>query len=179
MIVYFCVLSWFAGPVRKSKLRACVIIVGLAAANVHVWSSLVRDEVVTIRVLDVGQGDGILVSFPNGKHVLFDGGIAGFGQDAGERVILPALRHLGIRRLEAIIASHPHADHVGGLVTVMERVEVGHYLDSGQHFGSATAARIHQLIRDRGIAYHTVAAGDSILGSGRRVRSSFIRDPDS
>jgi competence protein ComEC len=48
----------------------------------------------------------------------------------------------------------------------MERVEVGHYLDSGQHFGSATAARIHQLIRDRGIAYHTVAAGDSILGFG-------------
>lgn len=166
VIAYFCVLSWFAEPVRKSRLCGCVMIVGLTAANVHVWSALVTDEVVTIRVLDVGQGDGILVSFPNGKHVLFDGGIAGFGKDAGEHVILPVLRHLGIRRLEAIIASHPHADHVGGLVTVMERVEVGHYLDSGQHFGSSTAARIHQLIRDQGITYHIVAAGDSILGFG-------------
>ena len=166
VVAYFCALLWVAEPVRKSKLGFWVIVVGLIAANIQVWRSAFVEEVVAVRVLDVGQGDGILVSFPNGKHVLIDGGSAGYGEDAGERVILPALRHLGIRRLEAIIASHPHADHVGGLVTVMERVEVGHYLDSGQYYGSATAERIHQLIRDRGIAYHVVAAGDSLLGLG-------------
>jgi competence protein ComEC len=152
--------------VRSKHLSGCILIVGLCFANYFVWSKFIKTDEVVIRVLDVGQGDGILVTFPNGKNILIDGEIPGFGEDAGERVILPALRYLGIRRLDAVVASHPHADHVGGLVSVLDRVEVAHYLDSGQYYHSWTARRIHCLIEEEGISYHTVAAGDSILGFG-------------
>ena len=166
LVVFACALLAIVESVRTSRWGGVVVLVGLTAANIQVWSSLLPSHHVVMRVLDVGQGDGILISFPNGKHMLVDGGIAGFGEDAGERVVLPALRHLGISRIDVVVASHPHADHVGGLVTVMQKVDVGHYVESGQRYGTWTAGRIRKLIRERGIVRHTVAAGDSISGFG-------------
>jgi competence protein ComEC len=166
--------------VRSHRLAGYVVIAGLACANYSVWASIGDEDHLVVRVLDVGQGDGILISFPKGKNILVDGGIAGYGQDAGERVVLPVLRHLGIRKLDAVIASHPHADHVGGLVTVLDRVEVLNYLDSGQYYHTSTARRIRQLITDHGIRHHVVTAGDSIVGFGEaelivlHPRDSFV-----
>jgi len=92
--------------------------------------------------------------------------VAGYSEDAGERVNIPALRHLEIGRLDAIVASHPHADHVGGPVSVMEQVPVGHYVEPGRYYGSSTASRIHELIGGRGIMRHTVVPGDTLAGFG-------------
>lgn len=172
---FVCALACCVEGIRRSRAAAWVVIAGLASANVHVWSGLSRTDEVVVRVLDVGQGDGILLSFPNGRHILVDAGIGGFGQDAGERVVLPALRHLGISRLDAVVASHPHADHVGGLVSVLGGIEVGHYLESGQYYGSSTAGRIQRLIREHGIRRHVVAAGDTIRGLGEA--SALILHP--
>ena len=81
-------------------------------------------------------------------------------------MLLPFLRYYGVGRIDVIVASHPHSDHIGGLVTLLEKVEVGHYLDSGQIYDSWTAKRLQALIRERGICYHRVAAGDSLVGLG-------------
>ncbi|KFA34504.1 transporter [Xanthomonas vasicola pv. vasculorum NCPPB 206] len=71
-----------------------------------------------VQVLDVGQGLAVLVR--THRHaLLFDTGPAvRDGFDAGERVVLPALRALGVRRLDAIVLSHADADHAGGYVAV-------------------------------------------------------------
>lgn len=71
-----------------------------------------------VQVLDVGQGLAVLVR--THRHaLLFDTGPAvRDGFDAGERVVLPALRALGVRRLEAIVLSHADADHAGGYAAV-------------------------------------------------------------
>lgn len=165
-VVFVCALLILVESVRASRWCSTLVIVGLVAANVSVWRTVIPEDRLIVRVIDVGQGDAILLSFPNGRQMLVDGGIAGFGQDAGDRAILPLLRYLGISRLDAVVASHPHADHVGGLVTILDRVEVGHYLESGQYYGSATAGRIQDLIARRGMGQHVVAAGDTLVGFG-------------
>jgi competence protein ComEC len=79
---------------------------------------------------DVGQGDSILVEFGDGKTLLVDGGNG--RPDAGSWVLAPALRRLGISSLDWVALSHPHADHLGGLASVLDGFPVRQVLDSGQ-----------------------------------------------
>jgi len=77
------------------------------------------DNEIIVAFLDVGQGDSILI-WSRDHAVLIDGGDVG-RQD----VILGYMRRAGIRRLDYVIATHPHRDHIGGLVAVLGRVDVG------------------------------------------------------
>jgi competence protein ComEC len=73
-----------------------------------------------VTVLDVGQGDSILVSFPSGRHLLVDaGGAIASAFDMGGRVVAPALAALGVRRLHAFVMTHPDPDHIGGAPAVL------------------------------------------------------------
>jgi competence protein ComEC len=113
-------------------------------------------------MLDVGQGDAVLLRLTNGSHVLVDAGPKAFGYDAGKRVLVPFLRRQGISRLDAVVLSHPHSDHIGGLEAVMEEVEVNALYEadttiaSRLHYGLRLAARRH------GVPVVTVGRGDNI-----------------
>ena len=89
----------------------------------------------TVTVLDVGQGDSILLQSPSGHTVLIDGGGKSdevpdtMSQDVGETVVLPALRSKGIGKIDVLVLTHPHSDHVGGLVAVVRDEKIGCVLD--------------------------------------------------
>ncbi len=100
------------------------------------------DEVV-LRFLDVGQGDAVLITGPDGRHVLYDGGRTRDGA-------MEHLDALGIDRLELVIASHPHADHIGGLVRVIAELEPALVLDSGLPHTTATYERYLDAIENAG-----------------------------
>jgi competence protein ComEC len=78
-----------------------------------------------IVALDVGLGDAVLVQGESGALLVDGGGAWSRGGDAGRTAVLPALRALGVRRLDLIIATHADLDHRGGLTSVVEGVEVG------------------------------------------------------
>jgi beta-lactamase superfamily II metal-dependent hydrolase len=80
-----------------------------------------------VHFLDVGQGDSALILFPNGAAMLIDGG----ERSEGPRVA-GYLESLGLTSLDVVVATHPHSDHIGGLITVLERFKVGLVVDSGQ-----------------------------------------------
>jgi competence protein ComEC len=78
-----------------------------------------------VTFLDVGQGDSTFVRFPDGRTLLVDAGGSHTGSwDPGTSRVVPFLRSAGVRRLDLVVASHPHPDHVAGLVGVLEAVEV-------------------------------------------------------
>jgi competence protein ComEC len=118
-----------------------------------------------IYALDVGQGDGLLVISPGGKAVLIDGGPAG-ASDA----VLAALQRRNITQLDLAVATHPHADHIGGLRRVLERVPVKNFLDSGQQYASDEYARLLGVIRDRRIRFIPAARGQTFeIDSGVKL----------
>ncbi len=83
-----------------------------------------------VTLLDVGQGLAVLVRTA-GHTLLYDTGPGyGSGTDAGEMVIVPVLRHYGLRRIDTLILSHGDSDHAGGAAAVFEGLEVGRFVSS-------------------------------------------------
>ncbi|MEM1054734.1 MAG: DNA internalization-related competence protein ComEC/Rec2 [Bacteroidota bacterium] len=115
-----------------------------------------------VAFLDVGQGDATVLRFPNGSAMLIDAGVRTASWDNGRTVLEHLARH-GIRRLDAIVATHADADHVGGLPTVLGGTEVGRLVHSGETREDGVWAETQHLADSLGIAQQTVAAGDSLL----------------
>lgn len=107
---------------RLKPWRALCVVTCAAVAALATPSALPRVEVV---VLDVGQGDSILVRLPGRVEVLIDGGGTPFSDfDVGAAVVVPALRALGVDELELVVATHADADHMEGLSAVLREVPV-------------------------------------------------------
>ena len=165
--LYLCAVLLILPETRSGPWGRRLVLMGLSLANLWVWSGVwQRPADLRILVLDVGQGDGIFLRFPNGRTMLVDSGLRAPHVDMGERVLIPFLKAEGINRIDAVVATHPHSDHIGGFVTLLERVEVGWYLDAGQFYDSWTARRIRTLIREKGIRYAAIEAGDRLGGLG-------------
>jgi competence protein ComEC len=108
---------------RSTTLRVGVAL-ALAALLALAPPASVAPAPPRLVVLDVGQGDSALVQGRRGA-VLVDGGPAHDDFDAGARRVLPALRALGVERLDLMIATHADLDHRGGLPAVLRGVSVG------------------------------------------------------
>jgi competence protein ComEC len=108
-----------------------------------------------VTVLDVGQGDSLLIDLPDGRLVLLDGGgFVGSPVDPGRRVILPVLRARRRHRVDLAILSHPHPDHFTCLGSALPELEVGELWDSGQgeaEGAGATYAALIARLRARGV----------------------------
>lgn len=105
---------------RKIFSPISLLVLGVAFLGIWLAFFIPQDEKLKVTYLDVGQGDSALISFPDGKNALIDGGpdkkvLEGLGQN------MPFYK----RKIDIIYLSHPHADHIAGLVHVLNRYEVG------------------------------------------------------
>jgi competence protein ComEC len=108
---------------RWWRTAAALIVAGFLALLLwHPFAPDLRTGQLEMTAIDVGQGDSILVVFPDGKRMLVDGGgIPAFGRqsksqlDIGEDVVAPYLWNRSLRSIDIVVLSHAHEDHIGGL----------------------------------------------------------------
>lgn len=115
-----------------------------------------------LTMLDVGQGDGLIVQAPAGCVALIDGGPAGGGQ-----VVKSYLQALGVSQVDFAIASHYHADHITGMIDAEQgagAVSISAVYDRAQSYSSATYARYADQFGSRRV---TVFEGDSFSLCGQ------------
>jgi competence protein ComEC len=105
----------------------------------------------------VGQGDSILIQFPNGENVLIDGGDTGRGDD-----VVAYLRSRNVGNLALVVSTHPHSDHIAGLLDVLQVYGVGQFVDNGMIHTTATYQGLYALIGQQGIPVRAVREGDTI-----------------
>jgi competence protein ComEC len=134
-----------------------------------------RSSRVELHVLDVGQGDAILIRTNAGRWILLDAGPAWRGGDAGRTTVLPYILRRG-GSLEALVLSHPHADHVGGAASVLTAMRPHSFWDAAFAGGSDAYSASLAAARKQGSEWHRVHPGDSIRIDG--VSVSFLA-PDS
>ena len=96
-----------------------------------------------LHFIDVGQGDSVLIRSPSGQNVLYDGG-------RGEGDALAYLQSVGIKNLNLVIASHPDADHIGGLAAVVRFYKPRLFMDNDLSHTTQTYFGLLEAVRDAG-----------------------------
>ncbi|MDH3223495.1 MAG: MBL fold metallo-hydrolase, partial [Gemmatimonadota bacterium] len=129
-------------------------------ADLAAWNSM------EITAIDVGQGDAVAIRTPRNRWYLIDGGPRSATFDAGASRVVPYLQRRGVRRLEAVVLSHPDADHVGGLAAVLESFPVGAVLGPGRTAGQVAHLDALAEARKARIPWRRVVTGDTWTRDG-------------
>ena len=133
-----------------------IIAVILFILNIFVISkidnkNLLPDNYLSIMMIDVGQGDSFLIKFPNGKTALVDAGNTTTLFDNGDRVIIPLLNYLGIKKIDYGIVTHIDSDHYGGFVSLILNGMIGEIIKPKLDTALSKDKRFEELIQKRGV----------------------------
>jgi competence protein ComEC len=164
-------LILFACALRRTRLWRWSSGAGAASLFALILWSPFRPELAAGRLeltaVDVGQGDALLVAFPDGKTMLVDGGgIAAFGKgpkpriDIGEDVVSPYLWTRRFQHVDVIASTHAHDDHCGGLPALMRNFRPREF------WAGANAATLERTAAGLGIRVREPRAGESIPFGG-------------
>ncbi|MBN2198569.1 MAG: DNA internalization-related competence protein ComEC/Rec2 [Candidatus Aminicenantes bacterium] len=122
-----------------------------------------------LTVLDVGQGESILVEFPGRKKMLIDGGgLPGGNFDVGESVVSPFLWRAGMKRVDILVSTHAHSDHIEGLCAVARNFRVGEVWEAPSPSDDPWRRRFLRTL-PAGVSVHSRTEGDSASVAGVRV----------
>ncbi|MDR0269022.1 ComEC/Rec2 family competence protein [Paenibacillus sp.] len=139
-----------------------------------------------VQFLDVGQGDSILITTPEGRNILVDGGgTVKFSKpqntwkerknpfEVGAKVLVPLLKQRGIHHLDAVIATHDHQDHVGGFQAVLEQIPVKAFMFNGTLDGTKAFDKLLNTATSRNIPVYAIHQ-DMKLQPDRQTEITFI-----
>jgi competence protein ComEC len=153
------------------KYRSLAVLCLLAVICVAIWAAVYAAQgrhsgVLTFAVLDIGQGDGLFIEGPTGIQVLVDA-----GPNTGAVLSqLPKVMAFGDRTLDAVIETHPDADHMGGFVDVLERYKVGAFITPGIIKHNTTTDALDREVDDQHIPIYIARRGMVVdLGGGAEL----------
>ncbi len=162
--------------VRRRRVVACAglaVLMVSAGFAAFAHSAPQHHSALEITVIDVGQGDSILVVAPDGATLLVDGGgsigpiLSEF--DFGEDVVSPYLWSRGVNHLDVVVLTHAHGDHIGGLASVIQNF---HPAELWLGINPETAALNHvmEVARENEVAVRKHTAGERLGWHGAEIR---------
>ncbi len=140
----------------RVKLTIAVLVFGLF----FLFNSIFFPKPLSVTYLDVGQGDSAVIEYED-KVVLIDAGFSGFGKDYGNWVLNPYFKFKGISEIDLVIMTHPHADHIGGLLSVLTDVKVVEIWDTWNNYKSAIYTEILNFAENNNITLTKPLPGDT------------------
>ena len=145
--------------------RCALLLLFLFSLLPMTWSEPDQDTTEVV-FLDVGQGDATLVITPENNTILIDGGGTQDSGEVGQYTLLPYLKSRGITRIDLMISTHPDQDHIDGLLTVLDALDVGMLCYSSVAEKNAQQIRLLELAQANGVAQlpvrgQTIQVGDS------------------
>lgn len=144
----------------------------LVSVNVAVYVPR-ESHMLSVSFLDVGQGDAVLIEGPTGVQLLVDGG-------PNAAVVRELGRHLSFfdRSIDGVVATHPDADHIGGLSSVFDRYAVGTFFESGVVKETSATAALETAVQEEGSARVIARVGMRVLLGGGAYADVLYPDRD-
>jgi len=150
---------------QKIKKKTALIVLSITLLIIIVQIFYPADNL-KVNFINVGEGDCILIEAPNKINILIDGG--GTPQsdfDVGSKIVIPYLRRKGINKIDLLILTHPHLDHLEGLLPILRRLKVDAVLDSGFICDVSEYREFISTIKEKNIPYYQTKSGDNYIFS--------------
>ncbi len=112
----------------------------------------------SVHYLDVGQGDSIFVELPGGSSMLIDAGVSRLGES-----ITSYISSLGYDKIDYLIATHPHADHIGSMAYIVDNMDIGEIYMPKVSTNTKTFESLLESISSKGLKIKTASAGVNII----------------
>lgn len=164
-VAVMCVLTFIRH--KPAKVSLCVAL-PCVAILAHVCAPSAADGRLHITMLSVGQAESLLVRLPDGATMLVDSGgyLHENGRDFGDRVLAPALFKLGVRRIDRLILTHSHPDHIGGMPFVARTIPVGTFWESVAGGDGDSYGQLRAVLTGNRVPIRQLATGDMITLPG-------------
>jgi competence protein ComEC len=181
-IIFYFFLILFLQFMGKLKLRlAYALVLIFTIANVYIFSSLddeplLPDNRLSILMIDVGQGDAILIKTPDNKTILIDAGLATFYFDYGESVILPLLDHLSIDKVDYGFVSHLDSDHYGGFISMIQNEKIGEIFKPALDTTVSKDVKFEKYLQEESVKFSYYDSQKLLFGN---CRMYFLSDKES
>lgn len=158
---------------RVSTIYFLFLVSVVLATTLLLMQESQGDALAEVHVLDVGQGDSIFIQATNGKQLLIDG-----GKSSSVLTQLAKVMPRGDRSIDVVIATHPDADHIGGLPLVFERYDVGLFLTSQVSTDTEVFKTLNEIIIEKNIPSFFVRRGMNLRLDDTLVTDFSILFPD-
>ncbi|WP_255883374.1 MULTISPECIES: ComEC/Rec2 family competence protein [unclassified Ruminococcus] len=144
---------------KLSSLLLALSAVFLCSCSINIEQpSKPTNGEIRVTVLDVGQGDSIFIELTDNRCMLIDAGEYEYGDDIAEYI-----RSSGYNKIDYLVATHPHADHIGGMSEIIGSFDIGEIYMPRASTDTRTFEQLLTAIDDKGMSINTARAGVSIL----------------
>lgn len=148
LVTYFIIIVFFiafaSGPDNKINDKN----------NSLIEPTVTSGPKLKVHYIDVGQADCILIQIPNGKNVLIDA-----GNNADSSTVVSYLQNQRVKRLDVVVGTHPHEDHIGSLDTVINTFDIGQVVMPKKASTTRTYSNVITAIINKGLKITEAKAG--------------------
>ena len=140
------------------RISFAVLAVFFIMDTIYLYARDIHNDKMRVTFIDVGQGSSTLIALPGGKKILLDGG-GSYDNifDIGKYVVAPFLWHEKIRNIDIVVLSHPHPDHLNGLITILSNFDVKEVWTNGEKGDLETYEDFMKIMREKNITHRLVS----------------------
>ncbi len=171
-IFYLFVFIFFFYFERSKNLIFRIALILLITINILNFVTLDDEEILKenlfyVAAIDVGQGDAILLKFPNGQTALIDAGNATEFIDSGERIILPLLDYLNIKKIDYAFISHVDSDHYAGFVSLIHNGKIKRIFKPQIDTSQNKDLKLEKYLREKRVPYSYFTSKTFQIGNAK------------